>query len=115
MRSVDLAVYADALAAEAAAIAARIEQARRLLREAAIEHEARLALPPEVVPRLVELGFLRGAPIGARTAELAELVTALRAVAVFQTWVEQELAAAQGSSQAGTEARSLSPVPSAER
>ena len=41
MRSVDLAIYADALAGEAAAVAARVERARARLRESEIEREAR--------------------------------------------------------------------------
>ena len=45
MRGVDLAIYADALAGEAASLAARAERARSRLRQAAIEKRARTELP----------------------------------------------------------------------
>src|SRR5438093_317795 len=49
VRSVELAVYADDLCAEAAAFAARAERARSRLRAAALEREARRALRGETV------------------------------------------------------------------
>jgi hypothetical protein len=64
MRSVDLAVYADSIAAEAAALCARLERARRRLRQAAIEREARLALPADAVRRLEQLDLLRPSHAG---------------------------------------------------
>ncbi len=108
MRSVDLAVYADSLSAEAAALAARVERARRRLREAALEHEARRALPPDAVARLQALGLL-GHPGGA--AELAEIVSAqadLAAVERLQAWVEARLYEARDGSGASAELASVS-------
>jgi hypothetical protein len=88
MRSVDLALYADALAGEAASLAARIERERGKQRQASIEREARTALPPFAVERLEELGLLatRG-----DVATIAELEEALDAVEVLQAWVEGAL------------------------
>ena len=88
MRSVDLALYADVLAGEAASLAARIERERGRQRQAAIEREARSALTPFAVQRLEELGLLvtRGDP-----AALAELEESLDAVEVLQGWVEATL------------------------
>ena len=59
MHSVDLALYADMLAGEAASLAARIERERGKQRQAAIEHAARRALNPIAIQRLEELGLLR--------------------------------------------------------
>jgi hypothetical protein len=89
MRSVDLAVYADALAGEAAALAARAERERSRIRQAAIERIARTDLAPATVTRLEELGLLttrsdRGA--------LRDLEEALAALDEFQSWVERQLA-----------------------
>ena len=95
MRAVDLAIYADTLAGEHAALCARLEQARCRLREAAIEHDARAHLGPRAVRELESLGIL-GA-IDERTARSEErrLERALDAVAELQTWVEARLAAGQ--------------------
>ena len=90
MRSVDLAIYADALAGEAAALAARAERARSRLRQAAIERAARADLPPAAVARLEALGLLA---TRAERAELRELEGALEALALLQAWVESRLAA----------------------
>jgi hypothetical protein len=46
VRSVDLALYADVLAGEAASLAARIERERGKQRQASIERAARAALQP---------------------------------------------------------------------
>jgi hypothetical protein len=91
MRSVDLALYADALAGEAAALAARLERERGKQRQASIEREARAALPPFAVERLEELGLLatRG-----DTATIVELEESLDAVEVLQAWVAGALARA---------------------
>ena len=88
MRSVDLALYADALAGEAAALAARLERERGKQRQASIEREARAALPPFAVERLEELGLLatRG-----DAATIVELEESLDAVEVLQEWVEGAL------------------------
>lgn len=98
MRSVDLAVYADSLAAEAAALAARIERARRRLREAALEHEARLELPPETVARLQALGLLGPPGAAAELAEIASAQADLAAVERLQGWVEARLYEARDGS-----------------
>ena len=60
MRTVDLAIYADTLAGEHAALAARLEQAHARLREAAIERDARAHLPSETVKELEALGIIGG-------------------------------------------------------
>lgn len=88
MRSIDLALYADALAGEAASLAARIERERGRLRQAAVERRARDALPDAVIERLEELGMLatRG-----DVAVLADLEEALDAVEALQAWVEEQL------------------------
>ena len=88
MRSVDLALYADALAGEAAALAARIERERGRLRQQSVEARARRELPRPVVERLRELGLLttRGDP-----EALAVLEEALDALEELQAWVEGEL------------------------
>lgn len=90
MHSIDLALYADTLAGEAAALAARIERERGRLRQSAVERRARDALPDPVVERLVELGLLatRG-----DVATLADLEEALDAIEALQAWVEEELVA----------------------
>jgi hypothetical protein len=91
MRSVELAIYADSLAAEAAALAARVERARSSLRQAALEREAAAALPSQTVARLRALGFLTGAAPGDGAAELGRLGLDLEAVLKLQAWVEREL------------------------
>ena len=85
MRSIDLALYADFLAGEAASLAARIERERGKQRLCSIEPEARAALAGFAVERLEELGLLltRGDP-----ATIADLEESLDAVEVLQAWVE---------------------------
>jgi hypothetical protein len=89
MRSIDLALYADTLAGEAASLAARIERERGRLRQETVERAARAELPAAVVERLADVGLLRtrGDP-----ASLVELEEALDAVEVLQAWVEARLA-----------------------
>ena len=94
MRGVDLAIYADALAAEAASLAARAERARSRLRRAAIEQRARAELTEVAVERLEAAGLLRGIDEPAARAELRELEAALDALEELQSWVERELASA---------------------
>jgi hypothetical protein len=91
MREIDLALYADTLAGEAASLAARIERERGKLRQAAVETAARKELPLPVVERLEELGLL-----GTRgdVATLAELEEALDAIELLQAWVEAALSRA---------------------
>jgi hypothetical protein len=94
MRGVDLAIYADALAGEAASLAARAERARSRLRQAVIEKRARTELTAVAVERLEALGVLGGIDEVATRAELRELEAALDAVEELQTWLEAELNAA---------------------
>jgi hypothetical protein len=91
VRSVDLALYADLLAGEAASLATRIERERGRQRQATIEREARAALAPVAVERLEELGLLstRGDP-----ALIVELEESLDAIELLQAWVERALARA---------------------
>jgi len=91
MREIDLAVYADVLAGEAASLAARIERERGKLRQATVEKSARKELPLVVVERLEELGLL--ATCG-DVGTLAELEESLDAVEALQTWVEAALSRA---------------------
>ena len=93
MRSVDLAVYADLLAAEAATLAARAERARAQLRQAAIEQGARAALPAATAERLEALGLLRATDARSLRTELDGLEHDLAALAELQAWVEGQLVA----------------------
>ncbi|MDX6450973.1 MAG: hypothetical protein QOH16_1022 [Gaiellaceae bacterium] len=88
MRNVDLALYADMLAGEAASLAARIERERGKQRQATIERAARAALAPFAVERLVELGLLA---TRADAAAVAELEESLDAIELLQAWVEGAL------------------------
>ena len=92
MRSVELAVYADALAGESASVAARAERARSRLRQAAIEKRARGELSDTAIERLETLGLLGAIDEPAVRAELRELEAALDALEELQAWVESELA-----------------------
>jgi hypothetical protein len=91
MRQIDLAVYADAIAGESAALAARAERIRSRLRQAKIERRARNDLPPQTVDRLESLGLLSGTDERAAHAELRELEESLAALEELQAWVEGEL------------------------
>jgi len=91
MRGVDLAIYADALAGEAAALAARAERGRSRLRQAAIERRARAVLSGAAVERLEALGLLGGTDERATRAELREVEASLEALGELQAWVEAEL------------------------
>jgi hypothetical protein len=95
MRSIDLALYADELAARAATLAAQLERARSSLRQEAIEREARRALDEGSVARLEGLAVLHRHDVGALRAEIGELSTSLNALEELQAWVEERLAAAQ--------------------
>jgi hypothetical protein len=94
MRGVDLAIYADALAGEAASLTARAERARSRLRQAAIEKRARRQLSGVAVERLEAIGVLGSVDEPAARAELRELEAALDAIEELQTWLEGELASA---------------------
>lgn len=93
MREIDLAVYADALAGESAALSARAERIRSKLRQAKIDRRARNDLPAPTVDRLESLGLLSGTDERAARAELRELEDSLAALEELQAWVEGELAA----------------------
>jgi hypothetical protein len=92
VRQIDLAVYADALAGEHAALAARAERIRSRLRQAKIDRRARNDLPHATVDRLESLGLLSGTDERAAHAELRELEDSLAALEELQAWVEGELA-----------------------
>jgi hypothetical protein len=92
MRAVELAIYADSLAGEAASIAARVERARSRLRESAIESEARRDLPRATIERLEALGLLWPGDERHLRAELRRLKADLAAVQALQSWVEARLA-----------------------
>jgi Spy/CpxP family protein refolding chaperone len=92
MRAVELAVYADALAGEAASLSARAERARSRLRRAAIERRARGELSETAIERLEALGVLGAIDERAVRAELREFESALEALEELQSWVEAELA-----------------------
>lgn len=92
MREIDLAVYADALAGESAALSARAERIRSRLRQAKIERRARNDLVAATVDRLESLGLLGGIDERGAHAELRELEDSLAALDELQAWVESELA-----------------------
>jgi hypothetical protein len=94
MRAVELAVYADALAGEAASLSARAERARSRLRQTAIERRARGELSETAIERLEGLGVLGAIDERSTRAELRELESALDALEELQSWVEAELAGA---------------------
>jgi molecular chaperone DnaK (HSP70) len=94
MRSVELAVYADALAGEAASISARAERARSRLRQAAIERRARAEVSVAAVELLERLGLLGALDERAARVEPRELEAALDALEELQAWVENQLAEA---------------------
>jgi hypothetical protein len=92
VREVDLAVYADQVAGESAALSARAERIRSKLRQAKIERRARNDLPAATVDRLESLGLLSATDERAAHAELRELEESLVALEELQAWVEAELA-----------------------
>jgi hypothetical protein len=73
MRAVELAVYADVLAGEAASLAARADRARSRLHQAAIERRARAELSETTIERLEGLGLLGATDERAARTELREL------------------------------------------
>ncbi len=95
MRAVELAVYADALAGEAASLSARAERARSRLRRLAIERRAREELSETAIERLEGLGLLGAIDERAARAELRELESALDALEELQSWVETQLVEAR--------------------
>jgi len=101
VRSVDLAVYADVLAAEASSLAARLERARSRLRQAAIEREARAVLPADAIGRLEALGLLERDAGPDRVEEIVDVQALLSAVELLQAWVERQLYVAREDSPTG--------------
>jgi hypothetical protein len=97
VRSVELAIYADALAGESASLTARAERARSRLQQAAIEKRARAELTGTAVKRLEALGLIGSVDERATRAELRELEDALDALEELQAWVEEELAEASAA------------------
>jgi hypothetical protein len=97
VRSVELAIYADALAGEAATFAARAERARSRLQQLAIQKRARAELSETAIERLEALGLLGGIDERATRAELRELESSLVALEELQAWVEAELAEANAA------------------
>jgi hypothetical protein len=106
VRGVDLAIYADALAGEAASLSARAERARSRLRQAAIEKRARSDLTQIAVDRLEALGLLGAMDEPAARAELRELEAALDALEELQSWVENQLVELSPRSTSTSEATS---------
>lgn len=94
MRAIDLALYADALAGESAALQARAERARSQLRQAAIERQARAELSDGAVERLESMGVLSRVDEHSTREELHDLARSLAALRELQAWVETKLAAA---------------------
>jgi hypothetical protein len=97
VRSVELAIFADALAGEAASLAARAERARSRLQQAAIEKRARAELSEPTVERLEGLGLLGAIDERSVRADLRELEASLDALEELQVWVEAELAEASAA------------------
>jgi hypothetical protein len=95
MRAVDLAVYADTLAAESATLSARLERARQRMRQAAIEDEASRDLAPGTVSALERLGILDRRSIAPDISDAAEAALGLEALEALQAWVESRLRAAR--------------------
>jgi hypothetical protein len=91
MRSIDLALFADELAARSATLAAQLERTRARLRQAGIEREARRMLDSVTVARLQAIGLLRQVEPRDVRAEINELAASLAAVEELQAWVEQRL------------------------
>jgi hypothetical protein len=91
VRAVDLAVYADVLAAHASALAAQLERTRSRVRQAAIERRARAALDPDTIEHLERLGVVSRSDERAQRAEAAQLAADLAAVEELQAWVEARL------------------------
>ena len=93
----ELAIYADALAGEAASLSARAERARSRLQQAAIEKRARSVLSRPSIERLEGLGLLGAIDERAARAELRELEASLEALEELQAWVEAELVEASAA------------------
>ena len=73
MRTVDLAVYLDVLAAKHAGLGAQLERSRDRLRQASIEREARRAVGPETSAQLERLGVFSAADVRGLRTEVTDL------------------------------------------
>ncbi|HEY7197823.1 MAG TPA: hypothetical protein VH306_11605 [Gaiellaceae bacterium] len=105
MRTVDLALFADALAARAAALETRVERLLDYVRLAALEREAGSALRPATVERLEHLGLLGSVDLREARREVAELGRSPGAIHELQAWVETRL------HETGRDGRQLVAVP----
>jgi hypothetical protein len=94
MRIVDLALFADIVAWRAAALEARLERERDRIRQAAVKREARRALAPAIVERLVGVGVLSATHVRAERREVGELAASLAAIRELQAWTEARLSEA---------------------
>lgn len=94
MRTVDLAVLADTLAARAAVLSTRIERARQRVRQSELEREARRDLPAETVATLERMGMLERRPAEPDARDAAAAALQLEALRALQAWVESRLRAA---------------------
>jgi hypothetical protein len=103
MRSVDLALYSDALAGRASLLASELERARARLRQGMLESEARAALGEAVIERLDQIGVLGHFDPAAQREEIAGLAASLRALEELQAWVEGRLFALREEGLALTE------------
>jgi len=100
MRTVDLAVYLDVLAAKHAGLGAQLERSRDRLRQASIEREARRAVGPETSAQLERQGVFSAADVRGLRTEVTDLAGALRSVEKLQAWVDAQLFAAREDAQA---------------
>jgi hypothetical protein len=105
MRAVDLALFADLLAARVSALAAKLEQARAAVRQAAIEREARRALSESTVARLESIGVFERADSRGWREDIARLAAELAAVEELQAWVEKRLFHARAELEVDGDAR----------
>ena len=104
----DIALYADVLAAKAADLSARLERVRGDLRQVALEREAKRALEEPTVVRLERLGLLGGADPRRLRKELFELAADLAALRELQTWTEARLRDARSAGTLDTDQAGLS-------
>ncbi len=102
VRTVDLALYADVLAAKAARVASQLERVRGELRRAAIERDARRALDERTLARLERLGVVSRADARRLRREVVELAADLTALRALQAWTEAQLAASGGDGERAT-------------
>ena len=76
---------------DALVLATRLEESRRRLRAAAIEAEARRALPPAAVRRLEDLGLFSAPDSEHDAARASEIHASLSALGLLREWVRREL------------------------